>query len=137
MAPTGLMMSWQMRLEISAASSRSVGVARWLITCPLFEKPLRRRVAAAQARQRDASQCRQLAKMLYALIHAPDRNCQVPQPVGRRRPDFHRRLSLVRHGLAAVHNKHWPPATALAEYRFEPEYLLAPCCRSTPRIMTP
>ena len=55
--------------------------------------------------------------MLYALIHAPDRNCQVPQPLGRQRPDFHRRLSLVRHGLAAVHNKHWPRATALAEYR--------------------
>ena len=66
---------------------------------PFFEKPLRRRVAAAQARQRDASQWRPLAKLLYALIHAPDRGCQVPQPVGSPGLIFMEDVSLTRHGL--------------------------------------
>jgi hypothetical protein len=37
MAPTGLMTSWQILLEIRAASSKSDGCTRWFIESPFFQ----------------------------------------------------------------------------------------------------
>jgi hypothetical protein len=61
MAPTGPMTSWQILLEIKAASSKSVGWARSVIAGPLFLTGVEVRLAAHNCNARHAGQQEPLA----------------------------------------------------------------------------
>src|SRR5215510_2206727 len=84
MAPTGPITSWQILLEIRAASSRSVGWARWVIWRPSVPAWYEARPAAFEEAQRHAGQQNRL-RTSAALIHASRRGCQGRLPAGAAR----------------------------------------------------
>src|ERR1041384_2542636 len=84
MAPTGPITSWQILLEMSAASSRSVGVARWPINAPSSiaadtAAPPPPPIALRICRTPDAlpERAGPLAESSCHLIHAPHSDAKV------------------------------------------------------------